>query len=316
MRDLAALTLAAWMVAIPLEAQDAGAPPQDDEAQETAEPAAMDDEDEESVDPLEPDFTVVNLPTGLAVPRMKSAFRVTHRFARPLGSGDFGELVEDFFGLDNGAQIGLEYRFGVARGTQIGVYRTSERTIQFFGLYRVRGHRDEAPLGVDVLAAVEGLDNFRDEYSPTLGAIVSYRFGSRAAVYAQPVWVGNTNQTPVGDDGTLLLGLAGRVNVHGSVYLVLELAPRLAGHSPGDEHASFAIEKVVGGHVFQLNFSNGIGSTPGQLARGGTDDWFIGFNISRKLWRAPASSPSRRASVRARRCRAAPRGPSGRRASR
>lgn len=291
MRHLAVLILTA-LVAVPAAAQTdggeqpAGTQPQETEA--TSADEAMDEEaDDESIDPLEPDFTLVNLPTGLAVPRMKSAFRVTHRFARPLGRGDFGELLENFFGLDSGAQIGLEYRFGVATNAQLGIYRTSERTIQFFGQYRVRRHGDDTPVGLAVLAAVEGLNNFRDEYSPSLGAVVSYRFGSRGVVYAQPVWVGNTNQDPAdleGDDGTLLVGLAGRVNVHGDVYLVAEVAPRLAGHTPGDEHASFAIEKVVGGHVFQLNFSNGIGSTPGQIARGGTDDWFIGFNISRKLW--------------------------------
>jgi hypothetical protein len=254
-------------------------------AQQSGEDA--DAEADESIDPLEPDFTLVNLPTGLAVPRMKSAFRVTHRFARALGRGDFGSLVEDFFGFDGGAQIGLEYRFGIARGAQIGVYRTSERTIQFFGQYQVRRGSDDDPLGVSVLASVEGTNNFRDEYSPSLGLVSSYRLGSRGVVYAEPVWVGNTNHDALdldGDDGTLLLGLAARVNVHGSVYLVVEVVPRVAGYSPGDEPVSFAIEKAVGGHVFQINFSNGLGSTRGQIARGGTDDWFIGFNISRKLW--------------------------------
>jgi len=286
MRQLAFLILTA-LIAVPASAQDstgeqpAGA--QSPESEATVADEAMEAEaDDESIDPLEPDFTLVNLPTGLAAPRMKGAFRVTHRFTRPLGAGDFGDLVEDLFGLDGGAQIGLEYRFGVARGAQIGIYRTSDRTIQFFGQYRLRGRGGDTPLGVALLAAVEGLNNFRDEYSPSLGAVVSYRFASRGVVYAQPLWVGNTSLGE--DDGTLLVGLAGRLNVHGDVYLVVEAAPRLAGHTPGDEHLSFAIEKVVGGHVFQLNFSNGIGSTPGQLARGGGDDWFIGFNISRKLW--------------------------------
>jgi hypothetical protein len=80
-----------------------------------------------------PDFTIVNLPTTLRVPRFKSAFRVTHRFGRPLGAGDFGDLASDFFGLDSGAQIGLEYRFGLIRGGQVGIHRTSNKTIELFG---------------------------------------------------------------------------------------------------------------------------------------------------------------------------------------
>jgi hypothetical protein len=43
---------------------------------------------------------------------------------------------------------------------------------------------------------------------------------------------------------------------------------------------------VAGGHTFQLNFSDGFGTTMGQLARGGTDsdNWYLGFNISRKFF--------------------------------
>ena len=80
--------------------------------------------------PAEPDFTVVDLPTNLRLPRHKLAFRLTHRFGRPLGEGDFSDLLADLFGFDGGAQVGLGLRFGLFRGTQLGVYRTSERTIQ------------------------------------------------------------------------------------------------------------------------------------------------------------------------------------------
>ena len=35
---------------------------------------------------VEPDFTVINLPTTLRLPRYKSAFRITHRFTRTLNN--------------------------------------------------------------------------------------------------------------------------------------------------------------------------------------------------------------------------------------
>ena len=38
-----------------------------------------------AVDPSEPDFTLIGLPTTLRMPKFASAFRVTHRFTRPLG---------------------------------------------------------------------------------------------------------------------------------------------------------------------------------------------------------------------------------------
>ena len=40
----------------------------------------------------QPDFSLATLPTTLRLPRFKSAFRVTHRFGRPLGLGDFESL--------------------------------------------------------------------------------------------------------------------------------------------------------------------------------------------------------------------------------
>src|SRR5215813_10834027 len=82
-------------------------------------PAPADDPDKDP-NASQPDFTLIGLPTTLRVPRFSSSFRVTHRFLRPLGSGDFGDLAGDAFGLDNGAQIGLEYRFGLMRGLQVG----------------------------------------------------------------------------------------------------------------------------------------------------------------------------------------------------
>ena len=96
-------------------------------------------------DPVEPDFTVVTLPTTLRVPSHKLAFRLTHRFSRPLGQGDLGDLVDDFFGFDSAALIGLELRFGLMPGTQIGVHRTNDKTIQFFGQQDIVQQGDTSP---------------------------------------------------------------------------------------------------------------------------------------------------------------------------
>lgn len=237
----------------------------------------------------QPDFTLVNLPTTVRLPRFKSAFRVTHRFRRPLGEGDFGDLVEDLFGLDSGAGIGLEYRFGLMRGLQAGIYRTSDRTIEFFSQYNLLQQSDASPVAVGVLASMDGTNNFRDSYSPALGVAISRTIPRVAALYIEPIWVNNSNPQPseLGDDNdTFLLGLGARVRIRPTVYVVGEFIPRVAGYDPGVTHGTFGIEKRAGGHMFQLNFSNSFGSTMGQLARGGlnNDDWYLGFNISRKFF--------------------------------
>src|SRR5712691_11117151 len=77
----------------------------------------------------QPDFTLIALPTSLRLPKFKSAFRVTHRFTRPLGQGDFGDLAADLFGIDSGAQIGLEYRFGIVPNGEIGILRPIARAM-------------------------------------------------------------------------------------------------------------------------------------------------------------------------------------------
>jgi hypothetical protein len=252
--------------------------------------APPDDDPDRDVNVAQPDFSLAALPTTLRVPRHRSAFRITHRFGRPLGSGDFGDLLGDLFGLDNGALIGLEYRFGIFRGAQVGIHRTSSKTIQFFGQYNLRNQRDGAPFSLDVYGSAEGTNNFRDSYSPGIGVLLSRELADRAAVYVEPFWVNNTNTLPselIDDNDTVIVGLGTRVRIRPTVYLVLEAAPRVTGFDPGVNHVSFGVEKRSGGHNFQLNFSNGFGTTLADIARGGqnSDDWYIGFNISRKFFR-------------------------------
>ena len=240
-------------------------------------PAQAQDDPDLDLVPLQPDFTVVAMPTALRLPRYKSSFRVTHRFGRPLGAGDFGDLVEDLFGLDSGAQIGLEYRFGIMRGTQIGIHRTSDRTIELFAQYDLMQERDGRFVNLAVIGSMDGTNNFRDSYSPALGVVVSRSFAPVGTVFLQPIWVNNSNPLPselTDDNDSFLLGVGTRIRVRPTVYLVGEIIPRVTGDDPGVNQASFGIEKRAGGHVFQLNFSNGLGTTMGQIARGGaSNDW-------------------------------------------
>jgi hypothetical protein len=240
------------------------------------------------VDALQPDFTVTALPTTLRMPRHKLAFRVTHRFGRPLGSGDFGDLISDFFGFDSGAQIGLEVRYGLARGTQIGVHRTSERTTEIFGQHNFLSQRNGSRIGLDAFATLEGANNLRDRYQSALGVVVSRNAGGRLALYAEPFIVVNANASSGQgwDNNTLALGFGARARLRSAMYAVAEITPRLSGYDPGVSQISFGIEGRAGGHQFQINISNGAGTTLGQVASGAfnNDNWYIGFNMSRKFF--------------------------------
>lgn len=255
--------------------------------------------DDEQPGPAIPDFTSVNLPTTLRLPRHKVAFRVTHRFSRPLGDGSFSDLASDFFGFDAGGLIGLELRFGLFRGTQLGVLRTSDRTIQLFAQQHLVG-QDRFPLGLAAYATWEGQDNLQEEHSPGIALVLSRTIGTRVALYAVPAFVGNTNliDEPGSENDTFMLGLAARLRLSEAYSIVGEAMPRLAGHEHQDVHLTFAFERRLGGHMFQLNLQNAFGNTLAQVARGGGPvrqllepsdpepgrDWYIGFNISRKFY--------------------------------
>lgn len=247
----------------------------------------QDDDPDMDVNLAQPDFTLVGLPTSLRLPAMKSAFRITHRFGRPLGQGSLSDLLQDGFGLDSGANIGFEYRFGILKATQVVFHRTNNRTIEFMLQREVKGQSESFPLGVSAFASAEGTNNFRDSYSPALGLILSRELGDRAAIYAEPMWVNNTNPLPkdvVDDNNAIMVGLGARVRLTRGVYGVAELSPRVNGYDPGKTQVGFGLEKRAGGHSFQLNVGNGFGTTFAQIARGGTDDWYLGFNISRKFY--------------------------------
>ena len=253
-----------------------------------------------SSNPVQPDFTVINLPAPLRMPVHKVAFRVTHRFTRSLNQGSFSESLQDAFGLDSGAQVGLELRVAPFRRAQLTVYRTNDKSVDFGASYNVLEQDDRTPIALSVVATLEGTNNFKDEYSPSIAVTLSRGLGRRAAIYLVPTWVGNSNivQNATGiDDQTFYLGLGARVQVSKGLYLTGEASPRLSGfkgginvgratYEEGRTAAAFALEKQVGGHVFQINFSNSFSTTPATLARGaapGKTNWYLGFNISRKF---------------------------------
>jgi hypothetical protein len=278
----ATLMLAVAGPAAARQPQDPAQPPASAQPSQTAAPS------DRAVDPSEPDFTLIGLPTTLRMPKFASAFRVTHRFTRSLGQGNFGDLVADGFGTDGGAQIGLEYRFGILSGTQLGVHRTSDKTIQFFGQHQLVRQGGKMPVSIDAIGTIEGLNNFQESYSPAIGAVVSTKLGRHGAIYAQPIWVNNTNSLPsevVDDNDTFIVGVGTRLRILSKLYVVAEVAPRV-GYDPGIMYGSFAVEMRAGGHSFQINFSDGFGTTMAQMARGGyeKDDWYLGFNISRKFF--------------------------------
>lgn len=262
-----------------------------------------------TVPSLELDQMVVNLPTTLPLKRHKSYFRITHRFARDLRRGSFGQLAADLFSLDSGAVIGLEYRFGITDRVQAGVNRSIlGKTIDLFGRWDALRQHDGAAFGLSATASVEGQNNLRLDPQPGASVTVSRMHGTRLALYATPTFVKDAH-TPTlrvghgdheheagdehdeadeipGEDknDTAFVGVGMRLRVLETMSIVAEVSPRIYGYRPDRAAWNVGVEKLTRGHVMQMNIGNGFGTTPGQLARGGsTHDIYLGFNMSRKF---------------------------------
>jgi hypothetical protein len=275
--SLAILLLVPLMLLVPLTAS----------AQEPTEPPPP--------PPASPEveLNLINLPTTRSLNRHQSYFRITHRFARDLRRGDFGDLLSDLFSLDNGAVIGLEYRFGITKDLQAGVNRTAlGKTIDFFGRYDGLRQSESMPISLSVLGSIEGLSNFQDDYQPGIAAVVSRQANNWLMLYASPTFVGNSREPDklpgAGEDGgsqhTFFVGLGTRIRFRPAAYLVGEYSPRLAGYDPNKAVWGAAVEFATKGHTFQINFTNAFGTLPGQIARGGSNhDVYLGFNITRRF---------------------------------
>jgi hypothetical protein len=250
-------------------------------------PASQADADDDATpQPTEPDFVLINLPTTLRLPTHKGNFRLTHRFQGNLRQESFGHQASNLFGLDNGAAIGFEFRYAVARRVQAAIYRTNiDKATQFYGKFDPIVQSSSTPVSISALVSIQGSNNFRRNYAPAVGAVISRKIADRAAAYATPIWVHNSAAGSGTNRETVMIGLGGRLRLRPRLYAVAEVSPRVAGYVPGDAEYAFALEGRVGGHVFQVNFSNTVGTTFLQTAQGGfPSTLFLGFNIARKFY--------------------------------
>jgi hypothetical protein len=247
-------------------------------------------DDDAALQPAEPDYRVINLPTTLRLPLYKSSFELTHRFNGNLRRGDFDDQLSNLFGIDEGAVVGFEYRFAPLRHIEVVAYRTGfDKTIQFHAKWDVLHQGDGMPLSVSPIIAIDGSNNFRDRYAPSIGATLSRQIDDVAAVYVVPMWVHNVapllNQILGLKQNTFYVGLGGRLRIRPTVYVSAEVSPRVAGYAPNTAEYGFAIEKRAGAHVFQLNFTNTSLTTFAQTAQGGQpDNLQMGFNLTRKFF--------------------------------
>jgi hypothetical protein len=193
------------------------------------------------------ELNLVSLPTTGSLRRHHGYFRLTHRFARDLTLGDFSDLAADAFAFDNGAVLGLEYRFALEDDIQVGVHRsTLNKALQLFGRWDA-WKQGASPVGLSAFASFEALDNLQDGHQPGAGLVMSRTWGATddgqggpaLALYASPTFVYGTL-----DAERIASGMSG--HVHTEHLAAKPLTVHAADGEVHDEHAGHKSTLFVG----------------------------------------------------------------------
>ncbi len=178
-------------------------------ASATAEPAnaaaaksAMQDEEKEDMYAYESgdepfDYKLVNVPTPRKVPKGTWNLNFSHRFSQPIhplsesGKGLLG--FDSFSSSSFGVMYGITDKLYVSAGRSPLCQKGLCRTIEIGFGYHFTDQTKKMPLAFSAYASVEGNENFTQEYTYNLQAMISRRIGKRVFLFFSPAIHLNTN---------------------------------------------------------------------------------------------------------------------------
>lgn len=143
------------------------------------------------------DYRLINVPTPKKVPRGSFNISFTHRFSQPIHPLD--ESGKNLLGLDSFAVASLGLSYGITDKLYANVYRSPVcqrglcRTIEVGLGYNWLEHRKNSPIALTTYASIEGNDNFTEEYTYNLQAMVSARVHKRLYLFFSPAVHINAN---------------------------------------------------------------------------------------------------------------------------
>ena len=268
---------------------------------EAAKPGA-EDVDEESMYDFdkgeEPyDYRVVNIPTPKRIPKGSWNLVFTHRFSQPVKP--VRESARNLLGLDSFGIASFGLIYGVTDHLYVSAYRSPVcqkgicRDIEIGAGYNWIAMDKDTPFALTTYASIEGNDNFTEEYTYNLQAMVSARIGKRVHLFFSPAVHINSNgqrrfdprptdffpPAPIADTFRLprhgaSFGFGASVLITPNVAALFDITPR-TGFKLGQVHPvfdqsfhvigftneshpsiGFGVERNIGRHAFSLTFSN------------------------------------------------------------
>jgi hypothetical protein len=157
------------------------------------------EEGEYDFDPgFEPyDYRLVNVPTPKRVPKGSWNLSFTHRFSQKIHP--VSETGRDLLGFDSFSVSAFGISYGITDKLYISGFRSPLcqkglcKTIELGIGYQWVAQSPKSPFALTTFASMEGNQNFTEEYTWNLQAMMSYRFGKRVYVFFSPAAHINAN---------------------------------------------------------------------------------------------------------------------------
>jgi cytochrome c oxidase subunit 2 len=248
------------------------------------------------------DYRVVNLPTPKRVPRHSLNVYFSHRFQQPVFQEEvpFRDELENLFGLDSFSVSSLGFTYGITDRLYVNAHRSPVcqpglcKAIEIGVGYHLLDEAGRSPIALSAYAGVEGNDNFSEEFTWSVQAMMARSVTRYVNLFFSPAVHLNANGSgrfnprlgeifPLDPQAqqfslgrhTVSFGFGVNARIRPTASLLFEYVPR-AGFRMGrvdaefdptfsrilrftnDSEAAigFGIEKRIGRHSFALTFSN------------------------------------------------------------
>ncbi len=252
------------------------------------------------------DRRVINSHSVETLQKRQLDVRIAHRFGDL--AGDNGGW-NNFYGLENAADVLLGAEYGATDDLTLGLFRTKGASnfnaiINGQAKYRILRQKEEGmPLTLSVLAftgastAKKGDDpeqlNYFDKtahrFIHGVQILAARKFSDVFSLQISPSFI-HRNVVPFGEENNIIsVGAATRIQLTKVIGILADVNIPVSGLQDVDDATipfGLGFEFDTGGHVFQLNFTNSRGLSavdyiPNTTSKWGDGEFRMGFTISR-----------------------------------
>ncbi|WP_186756856.1 DUF5777 family beta-barrel protein [Echinicola salinicaeni] len=238
----------------------------------------------------------INLLTVEPIEKKGLHLAIMHTF----GALDGG--VQNFFGLDYGANIMIGFEYGMTEKFSLGLSRSSlDKVYDLYGRYHLmsQSYDNSRPISISLMAGAgvntsdysfieETEVSFADRTSYKAQVMFARKFNDSFSFQLSPMLAYFTSPFEFyqieGDENLYLaLGLSAKYKVTGKSSLTLQYIPNL--NNELKSNLGVGIDVEAGGHVFQMYFVTSQALNEQYLLAGGNgtpgEQFRIGFNVNR-----------------------------------